>query len=161
VASVEPLDSRDIEMARRLHRLLALAHAQEAMLLQHTQRLAATVADIQASGDFHLGAWSEGELLGALSIAPDDEPGQLCIRQLVVHPLHQRQGLARALVAEALRRGPGMVFAVAAGADNAPALALYRSLGFATYRRGSLGPQALPLLKLRRAPTTLAPGATP
>ena len=44
-----------------------------------------------------------------------------------------------------------MVYAVATGAENAPALALYRELGFVAYRQGSIGVGQLALVKLRRA----------
>ena len=71
----------------------------------------------------------------------------------MVHPSAQRQGIARALMQDALRRGAGMVYAVATGAANAPALALYRELGFVAYRQGSMGTAQLALLKLRRDAT--------
>jgi ribosomal protein S18 acetylase RimI-like enzyme len=108
------------------------------------------VADVQAGDAFYLGAWHDGTLGGLLAIARDDEPGRLCIATLVVHPARQRRGLGRALVADALRRSGGMPLAVAAGAANAPALALYRGFGFEVVRRGSFGPDALPLVKLLR-----------
>ena len=105
-------------------------------------------------GEFHLGAWSGDTLQGVVSVGPDDEPDQLCIGMLVVHPSAQRQGIARALMQDALRRGAGMVYAVATGAANAPALALYRELGFVAYRHGSMGTAQLPLVKLRRDATS-------
>jgi ribosomal protein S18 acetylase RimI-like enzyme len=45
------------------------------------------------------------------------------------------------------------VFAVATPALNTPALSLYRSLGFVEYRYGTLGPEGVGLVKLRRART--------
>lgn len=156
-ATIAPLDHRDPAVAQRLHDVLVLAHAQEARLLGATPAPLAgsTPADIQASDLFYLGALRGGELLGALILGGDDDPDQIRITTLVVHPAHQRQGIARRLVQEALRRGAGLVFSVQAGAGNAPALALYHGLGFVEYRRGTLG--ALPLVKLRRAPGATEP----
>jgi ribosomal protein S18 acetylase RimI-like enzyme len=154
VIRIEPLQHRDGATARRLQAVLALAHAQEAALLgvRHVAPLERTAEDLQRSDDLYLGALRGDVLLGALSVGPDDEPGQLCITSLVVHPAQQRQGIARALLAEVLRLGAGQVFAVATGAANAPALALYRQFGFVAYRQGCIGPASLPLVKLRRAP---------
>jgi ribosomal protein S18 acetylase RimI-like enzyme len=91
----------------------------------------------------------EDQLLGALSLGPDDEPDQINIGSLVVHPQHQRQGIGRSLLAAALRQGEGKVFSVSTGARNTPALNLYREFGFVVYRHGTIGPEALELVKLR------------
>lgn len=151
---VQVLDHRRSEVAAAIHQVLVVAYAQEAQLLgaQHFPALQRTPLQIQASADFHLGVWRDSELLGVLSIGPDDEPDQLCIGLLVVHPRAQRQGIGRQLLRAALQRGPGMVFAVATGARNAPALALYQEQGFAVYRHGAVGAENLPLVKLRRPP---------
>lgn len=147
---LQPIDPRDAAVAQRLHDLLVLAHAQEAAQLGLAATLDRSVADLAAGDAYTLGAFDEEALVGALALGPDDEPGQIAITLLVVHPAQQRRGIARALVTEALRRGPGMAFSVSAGAANAPALALYAGLGFVPYRRGVIGAAAVPLLKLRR-----------
>lgn len=155
--TIAPLDQHDPTVARRLYEVLVLAHAQEARLLGAAAAPlhGSTAADIQASELFYLGALRGDELLGALILGGDDEPDQLRITTLVVHPAHQRQGIARRLVQDTLRRGDGLVFSVQAGAGNGPALALYHGLGFVEYRRGTIG--ALPLVKLRRAPGPVEP----
>jgi len=160
------LDHRNPAIATALHGVLQQAYAQEAALLQvaHFAPLARTVADLQASTDFFLGAWQGEHLAGALSVGPDDEPGQICITMLVVHPAQQRQGAARALVQEALQRGHGAVFVVATAAANAPALALYHAMGFVVYRRGQMGGDGqapLSIVKLRRAPPAPCPPEPP
>lgn len=155
-ASIGPLDHCDVAVAVQIHAVLMAAHAQEAVWLQVRKfaPLSRTVADIQAETGLYLGAFADGHLAGALAFAPDDgEPGQYLVSALVVHPSQQRRGIARALLQQALRLGAGEAFAVATGASNAAALALYRSLGFVEYRRGTIGPQALPLVKLRRPRT--------
>ncbi len=157
---IEPLAHHELPVAQKIHAVLLLAHAQEARLLQVNDvvPMARTPEDLQSSGDYFLGALLGDSLLGCIGLGPDDEPGQISIAALVVHPDHQRQGVARALMAEALRRGAGLVLSVATGAKNAPALALYRGLGFVEYRRGTLGPQALEIVKLRRAAPAAADG---
>lgn len=90
--------------------------------------------------------------MGALCIGPDDEPDQLQIITLAVHPDHQRQGIARRLMRDALQRGAGLVFSVVTGAANRPALALYQDLGFMVCRQGVLDESGIALVKLRRAP---------
>ena len=149
---IQPLDHRQHAVAEQIHAVLRLAYAQEAALLQvqHFAPLDTTVDEVQRSAEFHLGAWSGNALVGVVSVGPDDEPDQLCIGMLVVHPSAQRQGIARALLQDVLRRGAGMVFSVATGAANAPALALYGKLGFVAYRHGSMGDEQTALVKLRR-----------
>ena len=152
MVAIRPLEHRLRTVAEQMHAVIRLAYAQEAALLQvhHFGPLGTTVEDLQRSAEFHLGAWAGDALLGVVSVGPDDEPDQLCIAKLVVHPAAQRQGIARALMQYALRRGEGAVFVVSTGAANAPALALYRELGFVTYRHGSIGAEQLAMVKLRR-----------
>jgi ribosomal protein S18 acetylase RimI-like enzyme len=150
--AIEPLEQRDLRVARQIHAVLKLARAQEAQWLGLSEHAPGepTPESIQASGVFYLGAYCGSELAGAASVGPDDEADQLCISSLAVHPQFLRQGLGSALVREALRRGPGMVFSVSVAASNLPALALYRALGFVAYRQGRLGTEDLAMLKLRR-----------
>lgn len=149
---IDPIDHRDPGVARQIHALLQGARAQEAQQLGRHEPAgeAHAAADIQSSNAFYLGAFDDERFVGAASLAPDDEPGQISIALLCVAPAHQRLGIGRSLVAEALRRGESMAFCVSAAADNAAALALYRGLGFVAYRQGTLGPDRLAMLKLRR-----------
>lgn len=110
-----------------------------------------TIEDIQSSQNLFLGAYCGRELAGVLSIGRDDEPQQLCIALLVVHPSMQRRSIGTLLIREALARGERIPFAVAVAAHNTPALALYTKLGFGPYRHGVMGPNSLPVLKLRSA----------
>ena len=148
---IEPIDQRELSVARAIHAVLLLAHAQEARLLQVTDfvPMAQAPEDLQQGDALFLGALRGDDLLACVSLVPDDEPGQIAIGALVVHPAEQRRGLARALVNEALRRCAGRVVSVTTGALNAPALALYRGLGFVEYRRGTLGAEEIIVVKLR------------
>ncbi|WP_418319962.1 GNAT family N-acetyltransferase [Piscinibacter sakaiensis] len=150
---IEPIDHRNPSVAKQIHQILSLAHAQEADILsvvdhapfnQHHET-------IQARDDYFLGAFKLDQLIGSVSFLPDDEPDQFLVTSLVVHPLHQREGVARSLMVHMLALVGGYATAVAAGADNKPALSLYRDLGFVEYRSGTIGAGALALVKLRRA----------
>lgn len=156
------LDHRRPEVARQVHAVLEPAHAQELRLLRPGRPVPAVrpVQAVQDSADLHLGAFVDGRLAGVLAIGADDEPQQLAITVLVVDPPWQRRGIARRLLAEAVRRCAGVTLGVSTGAANAPALALYRGAGFCSYRQG-LGPDAVAMLKLRRRPQaqTVGPAA--
>jgi ribosomal protein S18 acetylase RimI-like enzyme len=153
---IEILNHRQPAVATQIHAVLMLAYAQEAQLLavQNFPPLEQTAANIQVSDEFFLGSFDDQALRGVISVRPDDEPGQISIASLVVHPAHQRRGVARALLTSALQRAAGATFSVSTAAKNAPALALYRQFGFEAYRWGTLqgtaGDEALELVKLRR-----------
>ena len=147
-------DAGELTAATRLHSLLALTHAQEAQWLSagSTAPPPTPIDALRTRRQFSLGAFAGDELVGALCIGPDDEPDQIQIATLAVHPGHQRQGIASRLMREALQRGAGLVFSVVAGAANQPALALYRAQGFVAYRQGVLDGSGIALVKLRRDP---------
>lgn len=150
---VVALDHADAAVAQQILAVHALGYAQEAALLQveRPAPLAETVEDIRAGTARYLGAMLQDSIAGILAFEPDEEPGQVLVTSLVVHPAHQRKGIARALLTQLFRMAPKTVFSVCVTAANAPALALYRSLGFVAYRSGTIGPAAIALLKLRRA----------
>ncbi len=150
---IESLAHQELDIAQHIVALLNVAQAEELLWLQADPAMVAAheLDDVRLSSAQFLGAWGAGGLLGSISFAPDDEAGQMCISTLVVHPLAQRQGLGRRLVIEALRSAPQQTFGVVAACANARALALYQGLGFAPYRRGSMGPAHTPVFKLRRA----------
>jgi ribosomal protein S18 acetylase RimI-like enzyme len=148
---IAQIDHREPAIAAKIRAILELAYEQEAIAMGSV-RLAEydeTVDEIQGSNEFFLGAMEAGELLGSLSIGPDDELNQISISTLVVDPKHQRKGVGRMLLADALQRARGMVVSVCTGANNLPALRLYQEFGFTEYRRGSIGPENLALVKLK------------
>jgi ribosomal protein S18 acetylase RimI-like enzyme len=150
---LQALDHRRETVAREMQAVFALAYRQEAATIGIALAPGAqgrSAEEIMASTDFHLGARASGELVGVLSVGADAEAGQIALGALVVHPRHQRCGIGRALVNEALERGRGLVFSVIASADNRAALALYATAGFVEYRRGQLGDAQWPMVKLRR-----------
>lgn len=145
-------ESLHVQVAKQIHAIRALAYAQEANTLQivDVAPFDQHHEDIQASNEYFLGAFKQDKLEGSVSFAPDDEPDQFLVTSLVVHPLHQREGTSRSLMVEALALTDGFATAVAAGAQNVPALSLYRDLGFVEYRSGIMGAKSLRPLKLRR-----------
>jgi len=162
------LDQAQRSVAEQIHAILMPAYEQEAALLGMPlpDPQAHTVEQLMADEDLYLGAFIGDQLVGALSMGVDRDVGeegrqQMLISSLVVHQDFQRRGLARALLMHVLNQADGAlegsdttVFAVATGLANAPALALYQSLGFVPYRLGTLGPHELALVKLRRLPAT-------
>lgn len=147
-----PVDLKEGHLARCLHEVYALAHAQESRLLAPSAEPSQpwSAEQFQCSGLFCLGALRGEAWVGAVCIGPDDDSNQLSIALLFVHPAHQRQGIARQLLHDLLTRSQGMVLSVAVAAANKPALALYASLGFVGYRHGTIGAGEVPMLKLRR-----------
>jgi ribosomal protein S18 acetylase RimI-like enzyme len=139
-----------------LHSLQRIAYAQEAALLQakHFPPLLRTLNELIASDEAFLGAFAGDALVGALSTERDAR-GETTIASLVVHPAHQRRGIARALLLAALQSSHATPTHVATGARNAPVLALYASASFVETKRWVVGEEALELVALVRAPGPL------
>ena len=153
-----PLDASEAVTATALHALLQAAYTQEALLLGVDAALfpplLRRVHDLQAGDEGWIGAWQAGDLVGALSLHADgDDEAVTCIGALVVHPAAQRRGIATLLLHAAFAsQGARTPFSVQTGQANAPALALYRQLGFKEWRRwaADVGGQRLKLIKLLR-----------
>lgn len=79
----------------------------------------------------------EGRIVSCVHFARAGMAGdQWSIETVATHPDHQRRGLARCLVRQAIesiRQRGGSVCTLKVRADNAPAYELYRGLGFAHY----------------------------
>ena len=153
---IAPLDLSDAVTARCAQELWALAAAQEALWLglSGPAALPGGAHALQIDGHSVLGVWSDAPTpeLRALLAVTDDEPGMRCISVLVVHPDQQRQGHARQLLLHLIAQQPSQTITVLCASANAAAQALYRGMGFEPYRRGSLGAQALPVIKFLRRP---------
>ncbi|WP_180953606.1 GNAT family N-acetyltransferase [Bacillus sp. T33-2] len=88
-----------------------------------------TVGELAGSGETFIGYYIFGKLAGAVSYKA--AAGQVDIHRVMVHPDHFRKGIAAHLirwVEEAEAGAREMV--VSTGADNTPAVALYKKLGF-------------------------------
>jgi ribosomal protein S18 acetylase RimI-like enzyme len=130
VPRISVLDHRDLEVACRVVALQRVSYAVEAELIGF--RIAALderAVDVARLDLTVLGAVESGELVGLLGYR--QARGVVDIDRLAVHPRCFRQGVARSLLVELHGREPGAHrFEVSTGADNAPALALYGSMGY-------------------------------
>jgi ribosomal protein S18 acetylase RimI-like enzyme len=88
-----------------------------------------TVADLL--GESLWVAEQRGAVVGLLGL---EDGGELVIARLVVAPASMRRGIGRALARHALALAGGRAVRVGTAAANAPALALYASLGFERVR---------------------------
>ena len=87
-----------------------------------------TLGDLRRAPDQWIGISSESGLVAALAFL--ETPEVLDIWKLVVAPSAFRQGLGERLVREILDLVPRPKTIVTTGSANAPAVALYRKLGF-------------------------------
>lgn len=147
---IQRLDHRQPVVARQILALLGSAHEQESRRIGAEPELQHSVEQIMGSAAIHIGAVEAEQLIGVVVVGPDEEPSQLELKWLAVREDCQRRGIARALVQHVLASGIAS-FAVTVAANNVGALALYTSLGFLPYRQGSLGVQAILVVKLRRS----------
>lgn len=153
--SLRSADQSSPEIAREIHDVQMLAYAQEATLLgvpslppQHR-----TVHQLQMSDERYTAACLSSTLVGAVGVIDKPEASLMVINSLVVHPAHQRAGIATRLLLHVLAASSAASVRVSTGAGNEPALALYRKQGFVEYKRWFVGPELLELvaLKLERA----------
>jgi ribosomal protein S18 acetylase RimI-like enzyme len=137
------------EMASRIHALQNTAYRQEAALLgiREFPPLNRTVGDVMASPDSFFGAFDGEELLGVISLEQRNE-NEVSISSLTVAPPFQRLGVARALVASIAGWSKSQKISVFTGAKNAPALGLYKQLGFVECSRRLVGVEQLEIVGL-------------
>jgi ribosomal protein S18 acetylase RimI-like enzyme len=63
-----------------------------------------TAAEVASGARLLLGAWSEGELVGTVTLdlaTPPNQPHRAEVQKLLVHPQARRRGIARALMLQA------------------------------------------------------------
>jgi ribosomal protein S18 acetylase RimI-like enzyme len=129
-SAIVVLDLTAVEHRTRLYALWRRAYQVEASLIGSNDFPPLRVSLeglMQRPGRFH-GLTHEGRLVGAVEV---EELGSqtLQISALVVEPARARRGFGRRLVDFVLESAPASVV-VSTSAANAPALALYRSVGF-------------------------------
>ena len=132
------LDPTVAAIAERIVEIQQAAYAVEAELIgfDDIPQLRETAADVQARTDLHWLGSFVGERLVAL-IAWEIDGGLLDIDRLAVDSQFARQGHGRRLV----RAVPSdLATIVSTGTQNAPAVALYLSEGFAETGRTEIAP---------------------
>jgi ribosomal protein S18 acetylase RimI-like enzyme len=144
-------DHHAFEVARAVHGVQMLAYAQEAALLgvPSLPPPQLTVEQLQASDERFHAAYRSSTLVGAAGVIDQPDASMTIINWLVVHPAHQRAGIATRRLQHALASSDAPSIRVCTGAGNQPALALYRKHGFVEYKRWSVGPERLALAALR------------
>jgi ribosomal protein S18 acetylase RimI-like enzyme len=149
--TLQAADHRALDVARAIHGVQMLAYAQEAALLGvpclPPQQL--TVKQLQSSDERFHAAYGSSTLVGAVGVIDKPDASMMVINSLVVHPAHQRMGIATRLLLHVLAASDAASIRVSTGAGNQPALALYRKHGFVEYKRWFVGPPRLELAALR------------
>jgi ribosomal protein S18 acetylase RimI-like enzyme len=152
--TLRPANHRLLDVARAIHGVQMLAYAQEAAVLgvASLPPLKLTVEQLQSSDECFHAAYLSSTLVGAVGVTDKPDASMMVINSLVVHPAHQRVGIATRLLLQVLVASEAASVRVSTGAGNQPALALYRKHGFVEYKRWFVGPERLELtaLKLER-----------
>lgn len=86
--------------------------------------------DYRAEGFRYFGFYEGGELCGVATAVYYGEVGVAWLLDLLVSPKHRRQGVGSAIVIGALRERTDAMWVYQAARDNAPSIALAKSLGF-------------------------------
>ncbi|WP_306750459.1 GNAT family N-acetyltransferase [Saccharothrix yanglingensis] len=125
---IVPLDMTDDATAEAVHRLAKHSYAVEAELIGYAAipGLTETLEEMRALPLRWLGGFVDNELVAFVGFSKVDDV--LDIDRLCVAPSHFRLGFARRLVEQVLAEGGPAI--VSTGADNAPAIELYESMGF-------------------------------
>lgn len=146
---VVPLTTLDAATAAAIQAVAQAAYALEAERIGCADfpPLRESVDDLRQSIDRFLIFQQGGDIVGALSFDATSAP--VVITRLVVEPAHLRRGVATALFDALERLLPGAGISASTAQANAPAVALYRRLGFVTDSlHGS--PEGIPLIRLSR-----------
>ncbi len=149
--TLRPANHHLPDVARAIHGVQMLAYAQEAALLgvASLPPMKLTVEQLQASDEHFHAAHLSSTLVGAVGVIDKTEASMTIINSLVVHPAHQRAGVATRLLLQVLAANQATTIRVSTGAGNEPALALYRKHGFVEYKRWFVGPERLALVALK------------
>jgi ribosomal protein S18 acetylase RimI-like enzyme len=149
--TLRPANHRLFDVARAIHGVQMLAYAQEAAVLgvASLPPLKLTVEQLKASEECFHAAYLSTTLVGAVGVTDKPDTSMLIINSLVVHPAHQRVGIATRLLLHVLAASSASSIRVSTGAGNQPALALYRKHGFVEYKRWFVGTERLELAALR------------
>lgn len=127
---IKELHNNKIETARQIRAVFQRSYAVEAVLLKATvfPPLERPLESFLESNTVFFGCIEGEELAGVVEV--DHKLGYTKINSLVVCPNYFRRGVGRRLVQFVFDEFDAELFLVETGADNAPATALYKKLGF-------------------------------
>jgi len=127
---IREIDIRREEVAEQVWYLQHAAYRIEAQAagLRNPPPIRETAGELRSCGETFIGCGRAGDLAAVLSYRVSG--GTLDIRRLMVDPSFLRQGIGERLLAHVLRGVPHRRAVVLVSEGNAPALALYRKLGF-------------------------------
>ena len=128
---IRTIDARNPEAAQDILRIQIPAYQIEAALIgfDGIPPLKDTVDSIQQTNEVFLGYYHNDLLAGFLSYELEEHTYSIC--RLVVHPIHFRKGIAKALLEYFLNHvGQNRHIQVSTGAKNEPALRLYKQFEF-------------------------------
>lgn len=145
------LDHRDVDVAAAIVAVQQAAYQIEAELIGFAEipRLADTAADIAALDMVLIGAVdADDALVGLVGYQRVDD--LIDIDRLAVLPTYGGRGIATTLLTEVhSRESDAPTFEVSTGAANAPAIGLYRKLGYCEVGRFEI-PDGPAMVTLRR-----------
>ena len=127
--SIRELSVEEVRtLASQLLELQHAAYAAEAALIgdDRIPPLHETVSDLRAARLEWIASFDAEQITGAVGYAIDDDVVDL--DRLMISPSHHRKGLGTALVRRVMSLAPRTI--ASTGRENAPARALYESLGF-------------------------------
>jgi ribosomal protein S18 acetylase RimI-like enzyme len=130
-AMIRETTATEDSVATQIHALAQSAYALEAERIGCADfpPLRESLDDLRQSSDSFLVFERSGNIIGALSF--DRGTNQVTITRLVVSPMHLRQGVATALLADLEKRlSPRARLAVSTAQANTPAIRLYQRLGY-------------------------------
>lgn len=132
---IKQLSHQQLPIANLIYDAFQISYPVEAALIgvDDFPPLKRTIIDIQGSQTSFYGYWVEGNLAGVVEVLQDGSITDIC--SLVVVPAFFRQGIASSLLHFVIRLFPSEIVTVETGAANAPAIKLYRKVGFEEEKR--------------------------
>ena len=132
---IRKLNNNDPAIAKEIQQLFHASYLVEAKLLgaKEFPPLNRKLEDYQESETDFYGFHKEEEIAGIIEITFESD--RIEIDSLVVDPNHFRQGIAQKLLHYVLNSFDQGMFRVETGAENEPAIRLYKKLGFKEERQ--------------------------
>ncbi len=129
---IKQINHQDRHTAKQILDVQIPAYKIEAQIIgiDGIPQLKDTVETIETSTEIFIGYIHENHLIAFLSYSKNENEYQIC--RLVVRPAHFKQGLARKLLKYFMNEivSPHKKVIVSTGAENVPAINLYKSEGF-------------------------------